>query len=342
MENLNPIDKSVKEAVDRYLESNPGAFGGHRFTAIGGLQPTAGGPVAQQVGWLQSQFIGQYMAPDVIGGRNQQLVWMEFGDDALVAGDDVVGFNGDVKPVDAATTLHTEAVLTHGRSTLIDVGEARIAAAAGINLVQIKSAQPKRLVELGKEIAIAAFFKDTGNYASASHYTTLSGTDQFNHDDCDAIKILRQYMLQVSGACGQRPNRIGIGTDAMESLCWNKKLLELLSKANTLGNGIPVVAQTIAYLLQAEVYVGDAIFRAAAGAASERVWGDNVFMAYVGDAGMENPKFAATAVSPDFPKVIPMTSNKGLEGGQKINYGDCYKTYSCWKTAGAAIFDCTA
>ena len=60
------------------------------------------------------------------------------------------------------------------------------------------------------------------------------------------------------------------------------------------------------------------------------------------DPAMEEPKFAMTAVSPDFPKVIPMVSQKGLEGGQEIRYGDCYKTYSCWKKAGAALFDATS
>lgn len=340
MENLNPIDKSVREAVAAFLSSHPDAFGGHRFTAIGGLQPSSSSPVSHSVGWLQSEFMGQYLAPDIVGGRNQQLVWMEFGEDALVAGDDIIAFNGPVKPVDIGTQLHTETVLTHGRSTSIDAGEARIAAAAGINLVAIKSAQPKRLVELGKEISIATFFQTVGNYESASHYETLSGTDQFNHDDCDAIAKIRQYMRVVGDACGKRPNRIGFSDGAMEALAWNKKLLELLKQANTLGNGIPVVAQVVALLLNAEVYVSGAIYRSAPGAATTKVWGDGVHMVYAGEPSMESPKFAMTAISPDFPKVIPMVSQRGLEGGQEIRYGDCYKTYSCWKKAGAALFDC--
>lgn len=342
MEHLNPIDKSVKEAVDAYLSSHPGAFGGHRFTAISGLQPTSASPVAHSVGWLQSEFIGQYLAPDIIGGRNQQLVWMEFGEDALVAGNDLVAFNGPVQPVDVGTQLHTENVLTHGRSTSIDAAEARIAAAAGINLVQIKSAQPKRLVELGKEIATATFFQTLANYESAAHYETLSGADQFDHDDSDAIAKMRQYMKVVGDACGKRPNRIGFGDDAFEALAWNKKLLALLKEANTLGNGIPVVAQVVAILLNAEVYISGAIYKPAAGAATQKVWGDGAHMVYAGEPSMESPKFAMTAISPDFPKVIPMVSQKGLEGGQEIRYGDCYKTYSCWKKAGAALLDCVS
>lgn len=348
MEHLNPIDKSVKEAVSAYLSAHPEAFGGlgrHRFTAIGGLQPTSISPVAHAVGWMQGEFMGQYLAPDIIGGRNQQLVWMEFGEDALVAGDDLVAFNGPVKPVDVGTQLHTENVLTHGRSTSIDSAEARIAAAAGINLVQIKSAQPKRLVELGKEIAIASFFQNTASYESASHYEVLSGADQFDHDDSDAIAKIRQYLKVVGDACGKRPNRIGFGDDAFEALAWNKKLLALLKEANTLGNGIPVVAQVVSLLLNAEVYISGAIYKPAAGAATTKVWRDGVHMVYAGesrDPAMEEPKFAMTAVSPDFPKVIPMVSQKGLEGGQEIRYGDCYKTYSCWKKAGAALFDATS
>ncbi len=346
MENLNPIDKSVREAVAAFLSSHPDAFGGlgrHRFTAIGGLQPTSASPVAHAVGWMQGEFMGQYLAPDILAGRNQQLVWMEFGEDALVAGDDLVAFNGPVKPVDAGNQLHTETVLTHGRKTSIDAGEARIAAAAGINLVQIKSAQPKRHVDLGKEIATATFFQTTSNYESASHYETLSGADQFNHDDSDAIAKIRQYLKVVGDACGKRPNRIGFGDDAFDALAWNKKLLALLKEANTLGNGIPVVAQIVSLLLNAEVYISGAIYKPSAGAATQKVWGDNVHAVYVGesrDPAMEEPKFAMTAISPDFPKVIPMTSQAGLEGGHEIRYGDCYKTYSCWKKAGAALFDC--
>ena len=53
MENLNPIDKSVREAVSAYLSAHPEAFGGfgkHRLTAIGGLQPTSPSPIAHAVG----------------------------------------------------------------------------------------------------------------------------------------------------------------------------------------------------------------------------------------------------------------------------------------------------
>jgi hypothetical protein len=346
MEHLNPIDKSVREAVSAYLSAHPEAFGGfgkHRLTAIGGLQPTSTSPIAHGVGWMQGEFMGDFLAPEILSGINQELIWREFGDDALVAGNDLVAFNGPVRLVDVDQQLHKEVVLTHALGVPIDIAEARIAAAGGSNLVESKAETPKAGVELGREVAAAAFFKSTGNYDSASHYEVLSGTDQFDHDDSDPIKKIRQYMSVVENACGKRPNRVGFGSDAMEALAWNKKLLDLLKQANTLGNGIPVVAQVIALLVGAEVAVSGAIYKAAPGAPTLKVWGDNVFMVYAGKTSGEpklgDPKFAMTAASPSFPKIIHMVSQKGFEGGQEIRFGDCYKTYACWKKAGAALFD---
>lgn len=342
MENLQPIDKSVREAVDRYLEKNPSAFGGHRFTAIGSLQPTAPTVISGGVGWVQAPMIGKYLAPDVVGGRDNRLVWMEFGDDALVVPDDQIAPNGPVLPVDASMQLHTETVNPHGRKTTIGIEEARIAAANGINLAAIKSEAPRRLVELRKEVETATFFKTVGNYASASHYETLGGTDQFTHDDSEPIAKFRAYISVVRAACGARPNVLGIGYSAMEALSWNKSLRDLLKQANTLGNGIPVTAQVMAILLNLNVVVGETIYREAAGGSTLDVWGDNSFLVYVGGQNLVDPKFAQTGVSPDYPKVVPMQSQAGLEGGQEIRYGDCYKTFSCWKTAAAALFDCVA
>jgi hypothetical protein len=338
---LNPISKDVKEAVDAYFAKNPEALSDYRMTAIGSLQPTAGTIIPGGVGWIQGAFMGDFLAPDVIGGRDQRLVWIEYGDDALVVGDDLVAPDGPVLPVDAGMTLHAEETQTHGRSASIDAGQARMAAAVGLNLVEVKSAMPQRLVELGKEKATADFFLDTGNYAGSTQYQSLSGTDLFTDSSSNPIAKLRQLAVIVRGLCGTRPNRIGFGYEAMEALSWNESILNLLKLANTLGNGIPVTAQVVALLLNMDVAVGEAVYRTRKGGPSASVWGDNAFMVYVGGKGLADPKFAMTAVSPDFPKVIPMVSQKGLEGGQEIRYGDCYKTFSCWKTAGAALFDCT-
>ncbi len=340
MSKLNPIEKEVREVVARYFEAHPEKAQDFRFTAIGSLQPTAPTIAPGGVGWIQAPFIGQYLAPDIQGGRDQRLVWVEYGDDSLVVDDDIVAPDGPVKPVDSGMTLHTEDILVHGRSASIDAGQARMAAAMGLNLVEVKSAMPRKLVELGKEKATADFFKTVGNYESSLHYETLGGTDAFNDQNSDPIAKLRSYATVVRNACGARPNRVGFGYSAMDALSWNKSILDLLKTANTLGNGIPVTAQVVAILLNMDVVVGEAIYRDRSGGTTQDVWGDNAYMVYVGGEQLSDPKFAMTAVSPDFPKVIPMTSQKGLEGGQEIRFGDCYKTYSCWKRAGAALFDC--
>lgn len=345
MEQLNPVEKDIIRIVSSYLQKNPDAFGGlgqQRFTSITSIQPTAPTMMPGGVGWKQMPFIGGVLAPAVPSGRDMRLVWAEYGDYALVVDDDTVAFNGDVKPADASMTLHTESVKAHGRSVTIGNDEARVAAASGINLVAIKSGIPKRLVDLRREVLTATFFQTLSNYFDATHYETLAGTDQWSHKDSDPITKLRSYSRVVRAACGAKPNYLGLGYTAAEGLCWNESILALLKTANTLGNGIPVTLQVVATLLNTNVVAGEAIYKDQPGGSSIDVWGDNAHLVYVGGAGLEDPKFAMTAESPDYPKVVPMTSDKGLEGGQKLNYGDVYKTYSCWKTAGAALFDCTA
>ena len=338
---LNPIEKDVREALQAIARSNPELIA--RFGAISGIQPTAPTVQRKAIGYIQAPSILGYLAPDVVAGSDRRLVHRVFGDEPLVSGNDVVGFNGEVRTSQQAKKLVEESVEPHGWGELVDNDELKIAASSGINLAMEATTTPRAIVELNKEVNGAAFFADITSYASASHYTTLSGTSKFSDPTSDPLKAMSDQIEFVLTACGARPDYVGLGATVMNELAWHPKILDLLAKAQTLGRGIPVTAQIIAQLLNVNVVVGDKIHKSATGLPTADVWSDSVHLVYVGDEATPSlsfPRFAMTAVSPDFPTVKYHVSDKGLSGGQKIVYADCYRTYSGMKSAGFTFFDC--
>ncbi len=340
---LTPIDSEIRKALESIFKKDPELA--HRFGAISGIQPSARVVQAKPIGYAEGDRILSYLAPDVVAGADRRLAHMEFGDEGVVlAGTDVVGFNGKVRTSEVATKLVEETVEAHGWGTHIDNDEVKVAAASGINLVAAKSQLPRQVVEGFKELNGANFFKATSSYASSSHYSTLSGTTKFSDysTPSDPLKTLSDLRAFITTACGRQPDTLGMGQPAMETLSWHPKILDLLKMANTLGRGIPVTSQILAQLLNMNVVVGTCIYTPQTGVAPVSVWDDNVFMDYVGDESnptIAHPRFAMTATSPDYPQVIPMQSSKGLAGSQEIRYGDVYKTYSGKKSAGGALFD---
>ena len=338
---LNPIDKSVTEALASIAEKHPELVA--RFGAISAIQPTSPAVMPGAVGWAQAPLVLGLLAPDVVAGRDRRLSHIEVGDEAMVIANDVVGFNDEVRQTERGMKLVQEEVEPHAWATPLDNDEVAIANSNGINIVALKSGLPRQVVETGKEVNGAAFFAATGSYASSSHYQTLQAGEKISDPNSDPLKLFSDWIEFVRTRCGLRADTMGFGPSVMNTLAWHPKVLELLKNANVLGRGIPVTAQIVAQLLNVNVVIGEGTYKASVSATPTDIWGDNVYILHVGDAAradLVQPRFAITAVSPDYPQVIPMPSTKGVRGGQEIRYADVYKTYSLKKTAGAALFDC--
>jgi hypothetical protein len=221
-----------------------------------GIMNTAQARVADPIlstharGYTQEGMVFQDVAPVVDVPATQARV-LAFGKDAFRvmntarapgANTKVTGFNYTSDPISISEDALDASVpreLQEEASVMIGFD---LSSAAVNNVLNI--------MDNGHELAVAKLVSNPNNYGS-SNKMALSGTDMFDHANCDPIQLIEGGCKAVARQIGRRPNTLTIGLDVFTAFRNNK---EILSRMKLTSDKI-VTAQILASLFEVEKVV---------------------------------------------------------------------------------------
>ena len=166
-------------------------------------------------GFIAHDLVGESVAPitpvGVLAGRYMvydQSDWLIF-DDVRAPGtvaNEIVG---------GKWSTDTFSVVEHSLQVPVFDEEREEAAAADafpvdFGLDEQATLIATRSIALGHEYLISTTFRNTASYASASYYTTLSGTSQWSDysGTSDPVNVVENAIRQVYVGTGRRPNKM--------------------------------------------------------------------------------------------------------------------------------------
>jgi hypothetical protein len=319
------------------------------FAAITNYQPASRAIIGSNVGYLQAEFIGTTLAPEMIAAPdgNEQGSYPVLGKQSMeVVDDDLVGVSGEVKEADRGVSWTAVTLDMRGRKVYIDARELRAGGAVNLNVTAQKLDMARGKVSLNKEIKIAAIFGTGGggSYASASHYETLSGTAQWSHASSAPITAITNKDEFLRGLHGRRPEYLWLSPTAYTKLRFHASITALTQYGGTPQRpGGPVTMDVIAAIFNKNVVVGEAVKATAFGGSLSDVWADSAGLAYVNSSALFAPRFAMTATAAGFPKTMQFRNEeRGGEGSDGHKYLEMYKAVCTLDTAGYLWLDVTA
>jgi len=356
---LRPVTKDTAELLDAFISQYPhnplselarrASGDAERVSFAGDLsswQPDTVGVMDAKIGFEQSEFIGQYLLPDVPCGANEEGSYQKFDKDAFYVSDDVVTVNGSVRGTDQASGFTKVELKVHGRKATIDPREIRAAAFIGANIVEQRFSIPRSKVELWKEYQKALLFTTYTNYADSNSYSTLSGATQWTHASSDPLTAIWDKIEYIRSQIGKRPRAFWCGPKPGKALSLHPILRALIQYgADKNAPAAPIALETMALIFKLAVYQGDAIVKLSMnpGVGFTDCWGDNAGLTFTGPANVVSPKFGLCAVSVDYPKVIDFFDEDASgEGSLGVKYLDAYNPVVSMPSAGYLWMDVTA
>jgi hypothetical protein len=260
--------------------------------------------------------VGRKSEPNMVdfGGTEVTAECEDYGLDDLVPNDEVEAFAAMPKPANGGP------IDPLGLSTMMLTG----------------------LVQLDREIRVAATVFATGTYSGANQ-ATLSGTSQWsdrvNSDPLNAITTAMDIPLV-------RPNKAVIGQLAWTQLRMHPKVVQAIGKsAQTAGYAS---LQQVADLLELqEIIVGRAFYNTAKRGQAPtyaRAWGKHCSLLHIDSlaAQTQQPTFGWTAqwggkIAGNIPE-----PKAGLRGGQRVRSGESVKEVIASTDAGYFFQNCVA
>ncbi|MFV3126115.1 phage capsid protein [Niveispirillum sp. KHB5.9] len=179
------------------------------------------------------------------------------------------------------------------------------------------------LILLDREVRTAGMVFNAGTYGS-DNKIQLSGTDQFDHPDSDALGILTEGLEKVMIF---RPNTLVIGQSAWTKLRTNPSMLAALQPNVAAPKGI-LTKEQVAELLEIErVIVGSGwVNNARKGqtVAPTRVWGGHCALLHINKQAnaQRGITFGITAQYGSRIAGSMADSKIGLRGGQRVRVGE--------------------
>lgn len=179
------------------------------------------------------------------------------------------------------------------------------------------------LILLDREVRAANIVFNPATYG-ASNKIQLSGTDQFDDPDSDALSILQQGL---DSTLIFRPNTLVIGQSAWTKLRTNKSMLGALQPNVTDPKGI-LTREQVAELLEIErVIVGSGFVNTARkgqAVAPARVWGGHCALLHINPQAnaQRGITFGYTAQYGTRIAGSMPDSKIGLRGGQRVRVGE--------------------
>lgn len=317
-----------------------------KATALSDVQPLNNSFLPGGVAYEQNGFIGSQLLPEVSASPDGTLkaTYFTFGKEGLLNAKDEVGMYGEHQRADLGLSQANITLVKHGMSAWIDPDERSAAAAIGVNIDDAKAKVIRTQVETRKEALAAALLTATGSYASATHYETLTGTNQWSHAASDPLNAINTKIELLRSILGKRPNVLWMAPAAANALRLNPKLISYVSGGATKQNpSVPISTEMLGSILGVRVLVGESIAATTAGGTVSDIWGDYAGLLFVGGTGMYDLKFGCTLVSSGYPlQRVERDPHKGSKGIDVLYYDDAYTHAVQLNTAGYLWSDVTA
>jgi hypothetical protein len=183
------------------------------------------------------------------------------------------------------------------------------------------------------ETQCAALAQDPTKYP-ATNKIALSGTSQFTHESSDPVGVIDDAKDAISRQIGQDPNTLVMGQEVWESLKRNESLKGLIANST---NKIVTLDLLKEFFEVENIVIGKAIY-SNANDQFERVWGNNIILAYVPKLNARteyDPAFAYTIRKKDALQI-----DEYEKEGNKVRYiraTDIYTPFLVGPEAGYLI-----
>lgn len=283
-------------------------------------------------GYKNNAFVAQYLFPTIYSEKekidifefNKEAFQIYNTERAIRANSNVISPKGFKK--------HTKTLTENDLSYPIDYREEQEAEKVKLQLHATNVVTEG--LHLKHEKECADLVQNPDNY-SADNKIILSGSSCFTSSTSEPVKVIDTAKDAISRKIAQDPNTMIIGQDAWQALKNNEQLKGLISN-NT--NKL-VTLNFLKEIFEIEnIYIGKAIF-ANEKNEFERIWKDNIVLAYVPNLGASrtefDPSFAYTVRKKDALQIDEYTAE-----GNKVKYiraTDIYTPFLVGAEAGYLI-----
>ena len=280
-------------------------------------------------GYSNNSFIAESLFP-VINSDLEKVDIFEFNKEAFQVYDTERAIRANSNVISPkGFKKHTTTLTEHDLAYPIDYREEEEARKIKLQVHATNVVTQGLLLKL--ETQCAALAQDPTKYP-ATNKIALSGTSQFTHKDSDPVGVIDDAKDAISRQIGQDPNTLVMGQEVWESLKRNESLKGLIANST---NKI-VTLDLVKEFFEVE-NIGKAIYSNAKDE-FERVWGNNIILAYVPKLNARteyDPAFAYTIRKKDALQI-----DEYEKEGNKVRYiraTDIYTPFLVGAEAGYLI-----
>ncbi|MBR2526141.1 hypothetical protein IKE67_06705 [bacterium] len=282
-------------------------------------------------GYSNNSFIAENLFP-VINSDLEKVDIFEFNKEAFQVYDTERAIRANSNVISPkGFKKHTTTLTEHDLAYPIDYREEEEARKIKLQVHATNVVTQGLLLKL--ETQCAALAQDPTKYP-ATNKIALSGTSQFTHKDSDPVGVIDDAKDAISRQIGQDPNTLVMGQEVWESLKRNESLKGLIANST---NKIVTLDLLKEFFEVENIVVGKTIY-SNANDQFERVWGNNIILAYVPKLNARteyDPAFAYTIRKKDALQI-----DEYEKEGNKVRYiraTDIYTPFLVGAEAGYLI-----
>ena len=282
-------------------------------------------------GYSNNSFIAESLFP-VINSDLEKVDIFEFNKEAFQVYDTERAIRANSNVISPkGFKKHTTTLTEHDLAYPIDYREEEEARKIKLQVHATNVVTQGLLLKL--ETQCAALAQDPSKYP-ATNKIALSGTSQFTHKDSDPVGVIDDAKDAISRQIGQDPNTLVMGQEVWESLKRNESLKGLIANST---NKIVTLDLLKEFFEVENIVIGKAIYSNASDQ-FERVWGNNIILAYVPKLNARteyDPAFAYTIRKKDALQI-----DEYEKEGNKVRYiraTDIYTPFLVGAEAGYLI-----
>ncbi len=282
-------------------------------------------------GYSNNSFIAESLFP-VINSDLEKVDIFEFNKEAFQVYDTERAIRANSNVISPkGFKKHTTTLTEHDLAYPIDYREEEEARKIKLQVHATNVVTQGLLLKL--ETQCAALAQDPIKYP-ATNKIALSGTSQFTHKDSDPVGVIDDAKDAISRQIGQDPNTLVMGQEVWESLKRNESLKGLIANST---NKIVTLDLLKEFFEVENIVIGKAIYSNASDQ-FERVWGNNIILAYVPKLNARteyDPAFAYTIRKKDALQI-----DEYEKEGNKVRYiraTDIYTPFLVGAEAGYLI-----
>ena len=282
-------------------------------------------------GYSNNSFIAESLFP-VINSDLEKVDIFEFNKEAFQVYDTERAIRANSNVISPkGFKKHTTTLTEHDLAYPIDYREEEEARKIKLQVHATNVVTQGLLLKL--ETQCAALAQDPTKYP-ATNKIALSGTSQFTHKNSDPVGVIDDAKDAISRQIGQDPNTLVMGQEVWESLKRNESLKGLIANST---NKIVTLDLLKEFFEVENIVIGKAIYSNASDQ-FERVWGNNIILAYVPKLNARteyDPAFAYTIRKKDALQI-----DEYEKEGNKVRYiraTDIYTPFLVGAEAGYLI-----